>query len=258
MNAPPFGLQPQVFSILVVVLWLTVVPTIAYFVSRSRRNRMRNIAAAQPQQAAAPAQAPVYPYTRPPEQPWEDLVGFWQFKSAARWIGVIIGVVFALGTLQLPFPMNIVYTVPPALIALLSLLRPTRAAQTCTVAPTLAVTLGRGGREIPLDLNNYRYIRTHTSQVRYGDNYPSMVIFDRDTPPGFGTMVSSVLFPRVDDGRIVLFHSRWYNAQANIISPNRIDDFFLDMCRRAGYEPRMTKTWFTRGRPAWSAGPNWS
>ena len=118
------------------------------------------------------------------------------------------------------------------------------------------MALGRDGREIPLDLTNYRYIRTHTSQVRYGGNSPSMVVFDRDTPPGFGALVSSVLFPRFDDGRIVLFHNRWYNAQATIIAPSRIDDFFLDMCRRARYEPHMRKTWLSSGRLAWSAGPN--
>jgi hypothetical protein len=237
------------------VLWLTVVPAISYFVVRSRRKRMRNIAAAAPRQAAAPPQAPVYPYTRPPEQPWADLVGFWQFKSAGRWIGVIIGVVFGLGVFGLPLTVGVPLGAVCLLVITLSLLRPTRAAQTCTVAPNLAVTLGRGGREIPLDLSNYRYIRTHTSQARDSDNFPGMLIFDRDTPPGFGTMVSSLLFPRFDDARIVLFHNRWYNAQANIISPIQIDDFFLDMCRRAGYEPHMRKTWLTTGRLAWDAGP---
>jgi hypothetical protein len=245
-----------VFSIIMVVSWLTLGPLVAWLFMR-KRNRRMNTAAAFNAPAAAPA-PPVYPYLATPEQPWADLVGLWQFKSAARWVGVVIGVVFAIGTLQFPFPMNILYSVPPALIAFLSVLRPSRAAQTCTVAPNLAVTLGRGDREFPLDLDNYRYIRTHTSQVRYGDNFPSMVVFDRDSPPGFGTLMSSMLFPRADDGRIVLFHSRWYDAKANIISPHRIDDFFLDMCRRAGYEPRMRKTWFTRGRLAWSAGPNWS
>ena len=181
MNALPFGLPPIVFSIIMVVSWLTLGPLVAWFFMRKRNKRIMSTAAQFSQPAAAPSQ-PVYPYLAPPEQPYADLVGLWQFKSAARWIGVVIGVVFAIGTLQFPFPMNILYTVPPALIALLSLQRPTRAAQTCTVAPNLAVTLGRGGREIPLDLNNYRYIRTHTSQVRYGDNFPSMVIFDRDTP----------------------------------------------------------------------------
>jgi len=257
MNAPPFGLPPIVFSIIMVVSWLTLGPLVAWFFMRKRNKRIMSTAA-QFSQPVAPPSPPVYPYLAPPEQPWADLVGLWQFTSAARWIGVVIGVVFAIGTLQFSFPMNILYTVPPALIALLSVLRPSRAAQTCTVAPNLAVALGRDGREIPLDLTNYRYIRTHTSQVRYGDNFPSMVVFDRDRPPGIGTLVSSMLFPRVDDGRIVMFHNRWYDAKASIISPNRIDDFFLDMCKRAGYEPHMRKTWFTRGRLAWSAGPNWS
>jgi hypothetical protein len=258
MNAPPFGLSPMVFSYGVVILWLTVVPTIAYFVSKSRRKRMRDIAAATPQPAAAAPQAPVYPYTRPPEQPWADLIGFWQFKSAGRWIGVIIGVVFGVGVFGLPLEMAAPIGAACLVVIMYSLMRPTRSAQTCTVAPNLAITMGRGGRELSLDLRNYRYVRTRTSQARYGNNFPSMVIFDRDRAPGFGAMVSSIFFPRVDDGRIVVFHNRWYNAQANIISPNRIDDFFIDICRRAGYEPHFRKTWLTTGRPAWDAGANYS
>ena len=63
--------------------------------------------------------------------------------------------------------------------------------------------------------------------------------------------MSSMLFPRFDDGRIVLFHNRWWSAQGSIISPNRIDDFFLDICRRAGHEPHFRRTWLTTGRPGW-------
>jgi len=37
------------------------------------------------------------------------------------------------------------------------------------------------------------------------------------TLSGFGTIVSSMLLPRVDDGRVVLLHNRWYNAEANVI-----------------------------------------
>jgi hypothetical protein len=205
VNAPPFGLPPIVFSIIMVVSWLTLGPLVAWFFMRKRNKRIMSTAA-QFSEPVAPPSPPVYPYLAPPEQPWADLVGFWQFKSAARWIGVVIGVA---------------------------------AARFRWTSTTIA-------------------IRTHTSQVRYGDNFPTMVVFDRDSPPGFGALVSSILFPRVDERRIVLFHNRWYDAQANIISPNRIDDFFLDMCKRAGYELRMRKTWFTRGRLAWSAGPNWS
>jgi hypothetical protein len=107
----------------------------------------------------------------------------------------------------------------------LSLSRPRRAAQRCTVDRNLFVTLSRGGREIPL--------------------------FDRDKFPGMGTLMSSMLFPRFDDGRIVLIHNRWWSAQGSIISPNRIDDFFLDICRRAGHEPHFRRTWLTTGRPGW-------
>ena len=131
MNAPPFGLPPIVFSIIMVVSWLTLGPLVAWFFMRKRNKRIMSTAA-QFSQPVAPPSPPVYPYLAPPEQPWADLVGLWQFTSAARWIGVVIGVVFAIGTLQFSFPMNILYTVPPALIALLSVLRPSRAAQTCT------------------------------------------------------------------------------------------------------------------------------
>ena len=154
--------------------------------------------------------------------------------------------------------MNILYTVPPALIALCPYCAP--AAQRKRAPSHQSRRDIRAGMAADsFDLNNYRYIRTHTSQVRYGNNFPSMVIFDRDTPPGFGAMVTSMLFPRVDDyGRIVMFHQPVVRRHGRLISPNRIDDFYLDLCRRAGYEPHVTKTWFTTGRLARSAGPNWS
>jgi hypothetical protein len=93
VNAPPFGLPPIVFSIIMVVSWLTLGPLVAWFFMRKRNKRIMSTAA-QFSQPVAPS-PPVYPYLTPPEQPWADLVGFWQFKSAARWIGVVIGVAAA-------------------------------------------------------------------------------------------------------------------------------------------------------------------
>jgi hypothetical protein len=134
-----------------------------------------------------------------------------------------------------------------------SLWRPTRAAQQCSVDRNLFITLGRGGREIPLDFRQYRYVRMHVSQSRYGRDFPSMMVFDSDSPPGMGTLLSSMLFPRFDEGRIVLFHSRWTTAEGAMIGINRIDDFFIDTYRRAEYEPHFRRTWFTIGRPGWDA-----
>jgi len=38
-----------------------------------------------------------------------------------------------------------------------------------------------------------------------------------------------------------------------MIGANRLDDFFLDTCRRAGFEPHFNETWVTTGRPGWNA-----
>jgi hypothetical protein len=77
-----------------VVSWLTLGPLVAWFFMRKRNKRIMSTAA-QFRGPVAPPSPPVYPYLTPPEQPWADLVGFWQFKSAARWIGVVIGVAAA-------------------------------------------------------------------------------------------------------------------------------------------------------------------
>ena len=244
----------MVFSILVVVGWLVLGPLVAWCFMRKSNHAFMPAAAPFSQPAAAQS-PPVYPSQAPPEQPYADLVGLWHFTSTDRWFGAGLRCRLRRRNAAVAIPENILYAVPPALIALLSLWRPTLAAPACTVYPNLAITLGRGGREIPLDLNHYRYARMHPSQVRYGGNFPSMLVFDRDSPPGFGTLLSSMLFPRVDDGRIVLFYNRWCNAHALIISPNRLDDFFLDACRRAGTSRTSGRRAIHAGRLAWRRSP---
>ena len=66
-----------------------------------------------------------------------------------------------------------------------------------------------------------------------------------------GTLLSSMLFPRVDEGRIVLFHARWATTEGALIGVNEVHDFFQDACRRAGYEPHSRRKWFTIGRAPW-------
>jgi hypothetical protein len=134
-----------------------------------------------------------------------------------------------------------------------SLWRPMGAAQQCIVAPNLFITLGRRGRDIPLDFRQYRYVRMHVTQSRFGWTHPSMLVFDRDSPPGMGTLLSSILFPRFDEKRIVLFLMNWTTAADVRIAYDRVDDFFIDTCRRAGLQLHIRRTWFTYGRPAWDA-----
>jgi hypothetical protein len=104
-----------------------------------------------------------------------------------------------------------------------------------------------------LDFGHYRYVRMHVSQTRYGGTHPSMLVFDRDSPPHAGTLLSSMLFPRFDDGRIVLFLMNWTTAAGARIGYKRVDDFFVDTCQRAGLQMHVRRTWFTYGRPAWDA-----
>lgn len=185
-----------------------------------RRRRIARVASFD--RTAAPA-SPVYPYTSSPTQAYTELVGQWHFKSITRWLGFIW--------------------------------RPTLAVQQCNVHPNLSITVGRDGREIPLDLHHYRYARMHAVTNRHSRT-PSVLVLDRDSPPGFGTLLGSMLFPRVDDRRIVLFYNRWWNGDA-LILPGQLDDFIRDTCRRAGYEPQFRKTRFAgaAGDP-WEIGPS--
>jgi hypothetical protein len=259
MNHGPFGLPPMVFSIGVLVVWLGGGLVVGVLMSR-RKSYRRMLAA-----TAASYQAQQLPGA----QPWGDLVGVWHFKSAARWAGVICGVVLGIGVISIPLSMvtqpvlfegedksrallsAVAFGAVGLFLIVYSLWRPARAAQQCTVDRNLFITLGRRDREIPLDFRQYRYARMHVSQTRWGRSYPSMMVFDRDSPPGMGTLLSSMLFPRFDDGRIVLFHINWTTDEGVRIAYTRVDDFFIDTCRRAGYEPHFRRTWFTFGRPGW-------
>jgi len=263
LNHGPFGLPPLVFSIGFLALFGG--GSILLSLLMSRRGSYRRMLAA----TAASYEAQQLPGA----QPWGDLVGTWHFTSAARWVGVVCGVVLGFGAISIPFSMvaqpalfegedrseAVLYAVVSAAVGLSVIVyflwRPTRAAQRCTVGRNLFITLGRRDREIPLDFRQYRYVRMHVSQSRYGSTRPSMLVFDRDSPPGIGTLLSSILFPRFDEGRIVLFLMSWTTNEGVRIAYNRVDDFFIDTCRRAGYEPHFRRTWFTSGRPGWDVTP---
>jgi hypothetical protein len=78
-----------------------------------------------------------------------------------------------------------------------------------------------------------------------------MIVFDRNSPPGIGTLLSSMLFPRVNEERVVLFHNRWWTDDGALIGPNELDDFFLYTCARAGLQPHFRRGWISRRHPAW-------
>lgn len=253
MTSGPFRLQPQVFSILFLVLFLGGGTLLSFLMSRRKRF---TVAAGQSRQQPGAGQ-PTYPALSPPTQPYADLVGLWHFKSAASWIGVVIGVVFGIGAFQLPLQAGIPLMAAVLLLIFLSLARPTRAVRQCNVEPNLAITFIRGSRVIPLDFNHYRYVRMHVSNPRYGSNFPSMLVFSRDSRPGAVVLFNSMLWPRVDDGRIVFLYSKWFNADGAMIPITLLDDFFRDICRRAGHEPHMRKAEWSIGPGGWEVRPDY-
>ena len=271
----PFGLTPQVLGVIFLVVVLGGGTVLSLLMSR--RKTLRVVSTRQQAGQFAP---PGYPGVPQQTQPYGDLVGQWNFKPSARWIGVWIGVIVGFGAIS--FPISIV-TLPAEvlgkggvgealsaaiasgaaglLLAGYSIWRPSRAVQHCTVDQRLAITVARGGRQIPLDLNHYRYARMHIS-VAYARGalrqvaFPSMLVFSRDTRIGVGTLLSSMLFPRVDDSRIVLFYNKWSTADGAFIPYPVLDEFFRDACRRAGHEPQPLHMPAVIGRyPPWEVRP---
>jgi hypothetical protein len=204
-------------------------------------------------------------------EPYGDLIGVWNFKSAVRWVGVWIGVVVGFGAISIPFAaaalpagfvdsgdilLAVVSGAAGSVVIAYSLWRPSRAVQHCRVDQHLAVTVVRGSREIPLDLNHYRYVRMHVTSTRYGFNKASMLVFQRDRRPSIGALASSILFPRVDDGRIVLFYYNWWTANGAFVPYPLLDEFFRALCTRAGHEPRVIDSFFAVGEQPWEARPS--
>ena len=185
MDAPPFGLSPQAFSIIMVAGWLILGPLVASFFMRKRTRRILTSAAAAQQMQEAPA---VYPSLTPPN--YRHLVGVWQYKSATRWIGIVLGVFIGLTALQFPTAVAAPTLAFGLLLIGYPFWRTKRPAQQCSVDPSLRVVFSRGGRDIPLDLNHYRYVRMHVTSSRSGYSFPSMMVFDRDSAPGFFTLFS--------------------------------------------------------------------
>jgi hypothetical protein len=95
MNHGPFGLSPQVFSVGFLVLFLVGGTLLSVWMNRRPKYRRTLAATAESYRAQQ----------LPGAQPWGDLVGVWHFTSAARWAGVIGGVVLGFGAMSIPFSM---------------------------------------------------------------------------------------------------------------------------------------------------------
>jgi hypothetical protein len=168
------------------------------------------------------------------------VVGVLHFNSAAAWAGVIPGLVVGVPMLiGLPLPISVPASAPPLLLAALAYLRPKRAVQGCEVDQTGAITLIRGDVRSPFNLTHYRYIRMHKNSSGLLD-YPSMMVLYRGTQPTIWTWLGSVLFPRVDDERVVFFFNRWHTADGYFVGPSTLGALFYRACVRAGRTPIKT------------------
>ncbi|WP_152531253.1 hypothetical protein [Mycobacterium sp. UM_CSW] len=175
---------------------------------------------------------------RPAAQGPRGGAGLWHYKPmVGAWLGVVSPcVVLALVTVQLPLPLAVTATPAVLLVAALGFPRPRGAIQSCYVDHNGSITLIRGDGAIPFDLNHFRCVRMYSSQSRTM-TYPSMLVLYRNPRPGVWAWLSSVLLPRVDDERVVVFFNRWWDADGYFVGPHDVAALFYQACARAGRTP---------------------
>jgi hypothetical protein len=79
-----------------------------------------------------------------------------------------------------------------------------------------------------------------------------MLVLYRDAQPSLWTWLGSVLFPRVDDERVVLFFNRWWDGDGYFIGPHDLAALFHRACARAGRTPTRKRGSFGMfGAPGW-------
>jgi hypothetical protein len=154
----------------------------------------------------------------------------------------------ALGAVQVPSPIAVTVTPTALLLAVLSYLRPRRAVRSCHVDQTGGIALIRRNVTIPFDLTQYRYVRMYSSRTPSMTSYPSMLVLYRDTQPSMWTWLGSLLFPRVDDERVVVLFNRWWDADGYFVAPQDLAALFHQACARAGRTPTQTHG---VGTPGW-------
>ena len=221
------------------MLFLTAFFTIGVLISL--HPRFRNMYRARP---AAPGQP------RGAGAVSTKIVGLWHYKPMmGAWIGVVSScLVLALVTVQLPLPIAVTATPAVLLVAALGYLRPRGAVQSCYIDHNGSITLIRRDKAIPFDLNHFRCVRMHSSRSKMM-TYPSMLVLYRDAQAGVWAWPSSVLFPRVDDERVVVFFNRWWDADGYFVGPRDMAALFYQACQRAGRTPTERRSFF--GVPGW-------
>jgi hypothetical protein len=182
--------------------------------------------------------------------------GLLHFRSAGWLIWAICGVALGLFTVQLPLPEAVPATAALLLVVLIAYLRPKGAVQGCYVDQNGAITLIRRDVTIPFDLNHFRYVRMYNSEGGDTDSSPtpSMLVLSRDTPPSPWTWLSSVLWPRVNGERIVLFFNRWWDADGYFVGPRDMAALFFQACELAGHPPTVLNHFF--GSDTWEVRPS--
>jgi hypothetical protein len=183
----------------------------------------------------------------------KGIVGLLSFRSVAMRLVMVLGFVVACFTVFIGLPWSVPTTAAALLVSALAYLRSKRAVQECHVEPNGAITLVRGNVRIPFDLNHFRYARMYVGNDDLSEQ-PSMLVLSRDTRPNGSTWLSSVLLPRVDEERVVLYFNRWWDGDGALIVPSVMAETFRRAYMYAGREPqRLDGRLF--GAAGWEVGP---
>ncbi|MCV6976461.1 hypothetical protein [Mycobacterium bourgelatii] len=113
------------------------------------------------------------------------------------------------------------------------------AVQRCEVNPDGTITLIRYDRRIPFDVKHYRYVRMYRwvwGAPRH-QTVPGMLILRRDSPLTFWAALSTHIYPRFDDERVIVFLQTWRTPDGTRISPDAMGQVFCQACVRAGRTP---------------------
>lgn len=119
------------------------------------------------------------------------------------------------------------------------------AVRCCEVDGNGMITLIRGARRIPFDVNHYRYCRMYRwvwgasrrSGLPSKNSVPGMLILSRDAPLTFLSALGTHLFPRVSEERAIVFFQYWRMADGSWVAPDALAEVFRKACVRAGRTP---------------------
>jgi hypothetical protein len=188
---------------------------------------------------------------------YTQVAGLLHYKPMiGAWLGVVSWCfLLALCAVQMPLPIAVTATPTVLALGVWGYMRPRGAVRSCFVDHDGAITLMRRDVSIPLDLRRYRYVRMYCMNASYRSSvrrFPSMLVLCRDTQPGLWTWMGIVLFPRVNDERVVLLFNRWWDADGYFIAPQDLAAVFYRACARASRTPTPKRSSFGMfGAPGW-------